>query len=201
VLILDVFNKIEQMLQERGLTMKDLAIGIGVSSGNVSDWKSRKSKPSSKALTRIAEFFGVPLDELVRGNDDLIGLYVTGIRSWASNSFFSESESQRIEEHFQEFLIRYKNYVNCVCDLRTGVTGDVDVSEVSQKSVHEKEALISWLGLLPEYFFNKKKPTTHEGRSATRREALMAETRMELSEIPDSELERTLEVLRALKRK
>lgn len=198
---MDIFDKIEKLLNERSLSMKDLAVGIGVSTGNVSDWKSRKAKPSTKALAKIADFFGLPIDELIRGNDDLIGLYVSGIRQWANSDFFNEEERQKIEEHFQELLIRYKHYINCVCDLRTGVTEAPDVTSIEQRTLHERESLLTWIGLLPEYFFNVKKPTAHDGRPATKRETLMAEARMELSEMPDNDLERNLGVLRALKKK
>jgi len=52
-----------------------------------------------------------------------------------------------------------------------------------------------------EHLTETEKPTDSERRPATRRETLMQEARRELSELPDSELERALSVLRALKQK
>ena len=52
-----------------------------------------------------------------------------------------------------------------------------------------------------DYLLGDDKPATHDGRPASQREALIREARKELAELPDSELERALGVLRALKKK
>ncbi len=59
---MDIIDRIDQLLIERGMTAKSFAAGIGVSTGNVSDWRKRRAKPNSETLSRISEFFGVSAD-------------------------------------------------------------------------------------------------------------------------------------------
>ena len=49
----------------KNISNKQLADAIGVSPGNVSDWKSGRSKPSAEVLARIAKFLGVSTDYLL----------------------------------------------------------------------------------------------------------------------------------------
>ena len=57
------------LMEEKKVTQKALADAIGVSQGNISDWKSGRSSPSSDVLAKIAQFFNVPMDYIL-GNDD-----------------------------------------------------------------------------------------------------------------------------------
>ena len=52
-----------------------------------------------------------------------------------------------------------------------------------------------------DYLLGKDKSAAHDGQPISQREALMIKVRKELTELPDSELERALGVLRALKKK
>lgn len=57
------------LMEEKKVTQKALADAIGVSQGNISDWKSGRSSPSSDVLAKIAQFFNVPMNYIL-GNDD-----------------------------------------------------------------------------------------------------------------------------------
>ena len=57
------------LMEEKKVTQKALADAIGVSQGNISDWKSGRSSPSSDVLAKIAQFLNVPMDYIL-GNDD-----------------------------------------------------------------------------------------------------------------------------------
>lgn len=48
-------------MKKNGITAYKLASDIGVSSGNISDWKSGKYLPSRNALEKLCEYFNVPL--------------------------------------------------------------------------------------------------------------------------------------------
>ena len=58
-----------QLMDESGITAKALSAATGISTGNISDWKSGRSKPSSEKLTLLANFFHVSVDYLL-GNDE-----------------------------------------------------------------------------------------------------------------------------------
>lgn len=64
------FNRIEDLLKKNNSNAKTLADAIGVSSGNVYDWKSGKAKPGAEALRKIADYFDVSTDYLLGRTDD-----------------------------------------------------------------------------------------------------------------------------------
>jgi len=68
--VIDV-DLIFKLMKQQGKTQKDLAISIGASQGNVSDWKKGKAQPSAKVLPKIAAFLGVPTARLLGETDDL----------------------------------------------------------------------------------------------------------------------------------
>lgn len=53
------------VMNEKGISQKQLAEFIGASTGNVSDWKSGKSAPTIEKLPLIAEYLDVSLDYLL----------------------------------------------------------------------------------------------------------------------------------------
>ncbi len=67
--------KLFELMKERNVTAKKLSDDTGISSGNISDWKSGRSKPSTEKLSKIAEYFGVTTDYLLGKEDDNIQVY------------------------------------------------------------------------------------------------------------------------------
>lgn len=62
------------VIDERGITISQLAKEIGISQGNISDWKSGKCLPSLNALIKIADYLNISLDYLVgRTEEKTIG--------------------------------------------------------------------------------------------------------------------------------
>lgn len=57
-----------KILEERGMANK-ISKATGISSGNISDWKSGKSAPKPEALAKIAQFLNCTVDYLL-GNTD-----------------------------------------------------------------------------------------------------------------------------------
>lgn len=58
-------DKFFELLKKRNVSNKELSSAIGVSSGNVSDWKSGKSKPNIDALSKIADYLDCSVDYLL----------------------------------------------------------------------------------------------------------------------------------------
>lgn len=65
-----------RLLQNRG-SSKDLSNQTGISTGNISDWKSGRSKPGLEALIKIADYFDCSIDYILGRTD---------IRSMSTNS-------------------------------------------------------------------------------------------------------------------
>lgn len=60
-----MYQRFEQLLQERGVTAYRVAKDLGLTPTVFSDWKSGKSKPKVDKLKKIADYFGVSLEFLV----------------------------------------------------------------------------------------------------------------------------------------
>lgn len=55
-------------MNENGITAKKLSDDTKISTGNISDWKTGRSKPSADKLTILAKYFNVSTDYLL-GNE------------------------------------------------------------------------------------------------------------------------------------
>ena len=63
-----------KLLAEREISTKKLSDDTGISTGNISDWKSGRSQPSINALITIADYLNISLDYLVgRTEEQTIG--------------------------------------------------------------------------------------------------------------------------------
>lgn len=59
------YAKFEELLRARGATVYQVAKATGIAPSTFTDWKSGRSAPKADKLSRIADFFGVGLDELL----------------------------------------------------------------------------------------------------------------------------------------
>ena len=57
-------NKIGELLIERGIQQKELALAVGVSEPTVSDWVNQKKDPRGANIKKLADFFEVPLQTI-----------------------------------------------------------------------------------------------------------------------------------------
>lgn len=62
-----MYNKEEffKLIDSLGVTNKDLSKGTGISTGNISDWKTGKSKPKIEAIEKIADYLNCSVDFLL----------------------------------------------------------------------------------------------------------------------------------------
>lgn len=61
---MSTIDKILQLVEESGLTAKEYAINAGLGAGNITDWKTGRSKPSVESLQKIAKYANVQLEWL-----------------------------------------------------------------------------------------------------------------------------------------
>lgn len=64
-----MYERFEQILQEKGLTPYRVSIETGVSQGSLSDWKHGRSKPKYTNMIKIADFLDVN-PEYLNGTSD-----------------------------------------------------------------------------------------------------------------------------------
>lgn len=65
------------IMKERGLTAYRVSKDTRISTGNFSDWKNGKAKPSARALEKLADYFDVPVDYLLGKIDNPHGIAYT----------------------------------------------------------------------------------------------------------------------------
>lgn len=58
-----------KLMQERGVNAKKVSEATGISSGNISDWKSGRSMPSAAKLDILADYLDCSVDYLL-GRDE-----------------------------------------------------------------------------------------------------------------------------------
>lgn len=59
---------IRSLRESVNMSQKELSITMRVSQPTISDWENGKTIPSIKNMVRLAEIFGITVDELMEGN-------------------------------------------------------------------------------------------------------------------------------------
>lgn len=62
-----MLERMENLADQEGIKLKQLAVKLGLSNSSFSDWKRGKASPSLNAVIKIAEYFDVSIDYLVYG--------------------------------------------------------------------------------------------------------------------------------------
>lgn len=57
--------KLKELRESRNLTQRDLADILDISKGSIGMWESTDRMPNSKSLQQIAQYFNVPMEELL----------------------------------------------------------------------------------------------------------------------------------------
>ena len=56
---------LEQLREDRGLTITELGDKLGYSIASISFWENKKTNPNLYKVMDVADFFGVPLNILI----------------------------------------------------------------------------------------------------------------------------------------
>ena len=63
-------KKIKRLRKERGMTQGELALTVGCSVSTVNNWEGGRNGASPAQLKRIADFFGVAVNELLNEKEE-----------------------------------------------------------------------------------------------------------------------------------
>lgn len=58
-------EELKYQREVRELTQSDLARATGLKQQMISHWEANKSAPSIDAIVTLADFYGIPIDELI----------------------------------------------------------------------------------------------------------------------------------------
>ncbi|WP_069998245.1 helix-turn-helix domain-containing protein [Cellulosilyticum sp. I15G10I2] len=60
-----MYQNFKRLLEKQGITPYKVSKETGVSTSTLSDWKTGRSTPKLDKLQKIADYFGVGLEELI----------------------------------------------------------------------------------------------------------------------------------------
>lgn len=69
---MEIGKRIKQLRGDKGWNQEDFAEKVFVSRQTVSSWENDKSYPDIKSLLLMSELFGVTLDDLIKGDIDIM---------------------------------------------------------------------------------------------------------------------------------
>lgn len=61
-----IYENVKRLCKEKNITIMELEKACGIANGTVGKWALRGSSPRVETLLRIASYFGVGVDELVK---------------------------------------------------------------------------------------------------------------------------------------
>jgi len=64
-----LFEEFEKLLQEHKTTINRVAVETGIPRTVLYDWKSGRSTPKVDKMIKIADYFNVPLERLIKGGE------------------------------------------------------------------------------------------------------------------------------------
>jgi transcriptional regulator with XRE-family HTH domain len=65
-----IMEKLKELRKEKGISLKELGSVIGVAESTMSLYENGKRQPDYETLLKLAEYFDVTVDYLLRGNSN-----------------------------------------------------------------------------------------------------------------------------------
>jgi len=66
----DIIERILYLVDNSNKTASDILTELELSKSSISEWKKRKAKPSTDAVIKFAQYFGVSTDYLLLGKEE-----------------------------------------------------------------------------------------------------------------------------------
>lgn len=64
-----MYKNFKKLLEERNISAYRVGKDTGIAQSTLSDWKTGKSTPKLDKLITIANYFSVPIERLIEGDD------------------------------------------------------------------------------------------------------------------------------------
>ena len=68
---MDFGNQIKQIRREKNITQEQMAQSLNITRQAVSNWENKRNLPDIEILIKIAKVYGVSLDKLILGDDNM----------------------------------------------------------------------------------------------------------------------------------
>lgn len=63
-------EKLKELRKDKGISLKELGTVVGVAESTMSLYENGKRQPDYETLLKLAEYFGVTVDYLLRGSEE-----------------------------------------------------------------------------------------------------------------------------------
>ncbi|WP_019638500.1 helix-turn-helix domain-containing protein [Paenibacillus fonticola] len=111
---MSIYERIEWLIKNNAMTNKEFCQTLGISTGNLGDWKRGKSTPGTNKLIDISSYFDVSLDWLMTGSERNQGqimerkeLYAVKTPDWDDvDKQLTDQEKAFIQEYIE--FTRYR---------------------------------------------------------------------------------------------
>lgn len=135
----DIADRIRLRRTELGLSYQDMADRTGMSKSSLQRYETGGiSNIPLHRLKDIAEALEVSPEWLMGWNSQ-------GVLTWSMDFRFSEQETNNIQEHFRELLLKYKKIVNEMAERKNA--GGIECQAVMDRI----DDAVSWLQHMPTY--------------------------------------------------
>lgn len=178
---MNIAETIKKERKKKNLTQKQLAEKMGKSERMIQKYESGDVTPSIDILKQIAESLGVTFNDLIGLNDEytratsLSDTYYDAIMKWSEDKSFTSIETVCIREHFFDLLLRYKQLINSLSNLkymwpqvqnsysqiyknREDSLSDDKIKELFLKQELERELadLENWINAFPNWMIRRQ---------------------------------------------
>lgn len=109
-------DRIFQLISENKLTAKEFANKVGVSQGNITDWKTGRAKPSVESLQKIAKYTNVQLDWLT--GDSEYKTKADFLRAYNKDLYDFDVNTALSAELLHSIVDINSNYVDFIDDIK-----------------------------------------------------------------------------------
>jgi len=112
-----IAERILELMQKKNIKASKLTSDLGLSVSAITDWKKGKSKPSTDAVIKIAEYFNVTTDYLLickeeeRNNLNLLDYSKEEIRVIKNFQNLNQAGKEKVIEYIEDMLLNPK-YIN-----------------------------------------------------------------------------------------
>ncbi|MNO70101.1 HTH-type transcriptional regulator ImmR [compost metagenome] len=106
-----IYERIEYLIKQKGLTKKSFCEQLNISTGNMGDWKRGKTTPGTHKLIEIGAFFQVSLDWLILGKDTSNIVRESGVDYDLGDVQLLESQVDELLPEEKKFIKEYIAFV------------------------------------------------------------------------------------------
>jgi len=108
---MSIYERIESLIKSKALTKKEFCQELGISTGNLGDWKRGKSSPGTNKLIDIAAYFDVSLDWLMTGRERQTGQVLEVRENYAADEMGCWTRlGSRLTDQEKAFIQEYLEF-------------------------------------------------------------------------------------------